>query len=118
MKLSRTAALMAGVALALPVAAVSTTANAGTAPPPCTKHAIKKAVQKSQPDVTIKIDTKYCKDYWASGAYTIDDMDEAAYLLTDKGGKWKAVSSRKYAKLCEPDNTTLPKKIKKHACVS
>jgi len=118
MKFSKTAALVAGVALALPVAAVTTSANAGTAPPPCKNKPIKKAIEKANPNITVKIDTKHCKDYWAAGAYTMDDMDEGAYLLEDNGGKWKAVGARKYGRLCEPNNTTLPKKIKKYACVS
>ena len=55
---------------------------------------------------------------YTDGKSTMDDMDEGAYLLEDNGGKWKAVGARKYGRLCEPNNTTLPKKIKKYACVS
>lgn len=118
MKLTKFAVLVAGAALVLPSAAVVSTASAGTAPPPCTNRAIAKALNKAGPEDNYKILSKYCKGYWASGAVTIDGQDEGAYLVEDNGGKWKAVSSKRRAKLCQTNNTTLPKKVKKHACVS
>lgn len=115
---AKAAAVMAGMALVLPLAATAP-AQAGTKPPPCTKKAVKKALKADMPGESIKLDGKpVCQNYWAAGAFTIDDMDDAAYLLQDNGGKWQVVGSKKEAKLCKPSNTTLPKKIKKRACVS
>jgi hypothetical protein len=115
---SKTVAVIAGVALALPMTAVSTSAQAGTAPPPCTKKAIKKAINKAGDGQVSSIDTKKCKDYWAAGAYTVDNMDEASYLLEDNGGKWKVVGNKRRTKLCNPNNDTLPKSIQNRGCVS
>ncbi len=115
--LSKTAAAAACLALALPVAAVTTTAHAGTAPPPCTNKAIKKAIKKSE-GASISINNKKCKDYWAAADYTVEGEFDAASLLEDNGGAWKVVGSKREAKLCKNSNKTVPNKIKKMACVS
>ena len=119
--LKRVAVLLAGAALVLPMAAISSPASAGTEPPPCTKKAIKKAVQKAQDGATVtSINSKKCSKngYYAAGAYTLDNEDEAAYLVMDNGGKWEAVKDARIAKLCKPNNKTLPMRIKSRACVS
>ncbi len=117
MSLPKITALVAGVALALPVAAVSTSANAGTAPPPCKNKPISKAVQKSVGE-PITLNGKRCKNYWAAAQYTIDGMDDAASMLEDNGGVWKVVGPKREAKYCKPSNKTVPNKIKNYACVS
>lgn len=109
--------LVAGVALVLPMLAIAPTAHAGTGPPPCTKKAIKRAIANTGVNVT-SINSKVCVMYYAAGSYTIDRMDDAAYLLTDVSGKWKVVGSRKTAKLCQPSDTTLDSRVKAAACVS
>lgn len=109
--------LVAGVALVLPMVAMAPSAHAGTEPPPCTKKAIKKAISKTGVNVT-SVNIKVCVMYYAGGSYTIDRMDDAAYLLTDVSGKWKVVGNGKTAKLCQPGNTTLDPKVKAAACVS
>lgn len=109
--------MVAGVALILPMVASAPSVHAGTEPPPCTKKAIKKAISKTGENVT-SINSKVCVLYYAAGSYTIDRMDDAAYLLTDVSGKWKVVGSGKTAKLCQPSNTTLDPRVKAAACVS
>lgn len=118
MSLPKIAALVAATALAVPLAAVTTTsANAGTAPPPCTNKAIKKAVKKSVGE-PITLNGKKCKNYWAAAQYTINGMDDAASMLEDNGGVWKVVGPKREARYCKPSNKTVPNKIKTMACVS
>lgn len=118
MKMTKPVAVVAGLALALPVAAVVPSASAGTAPPPCKNRAIKKAIKPVVGDVVVTVVSKHCKDYWASGDFSIEGEDPGSYLLEDNGGAWQWVSNKRRAKLCKPSNTTLPKKVKKYACVS
>jgi hypothetical protein len=112
----KAAAVVAGIALALPVGAVGA-AQADTAAP-CTKQAVKKAVKKSEPSATsIRIDSRpTCVYYWAAGSYIVDEEDEAAYLLKARNGQWKRVGVKREAKLCT--GSKLPKRIMKRACVS
>jgi hypothetical protein len=116
MSLPKITALVAGVALAMPLAAVSATASAGTAPPPCKNKAISQAVEKSL-DGPITLDGKRCKNYWAAAQFVIDG-EGAAAMLEDNGGVWKVVGSKREAKYCKPSNKTVPNKIKNYACVS
>ncbi len=115
---SKGAAILAGVALALPMAAVSTSAQAGTEPPPCTKKAVKKALMKAGADPTSINGKPTCKNYWAAASYTESGMDDAAAMFEDNGGKWKVVGPNKEAKYCKASNKTVPNKVKKAACVS
>lgn len=110
-------AVLAGTALALPTAGLVTSAQAGTAPPPCKNRPLKKAVKQAE-GITIKINDKVCVMYWAAAQYTVQGEDDAASMFEDNGGVWKVVSGRREARLCKPSNKTVPNKVKKMACVS
>ena len=105
------------LSLAMPVAAVTTSANAGTAPPPCKNRPLKKAVKQAY-GTTIKINDKFCKNYWAAADYTVQGEDDAASMFEDNGGMWKVVGAKREARLCKPSNKTVPNKVKKMDCVS
>ena len=115
---SKSIAILAGIALAAPVAAVTTSAHAGTAPPPCTKKAVKKALVKSGVEPTSINGKPTCKKYWAAASYTDGGMDDAAAMFEDNGGKWKVVGPKREARYCKPSNKTVPNKVKRAACVS
>lgn len=113
----KVAVAAACAALAMPVAAISTSANAGTAPPPCKNRPLKKAVKEAS-GLTIAINAKKCVNYWAAASYTVQGEDDAASLFEANGGMWQVVGAKREAKLCKPSNKTVPNKVKKMACVS
>ena len=115
--MKKVAVAAACAALAMPVAAVSTSANAGTAPPPCKNRPLKKAIKQAN-GTTVKITGKACVDYWAAAQYDVQGEFDAASMFEANGGAWKVVGAKREAKLCKPSNKTVPNKVKKMACVS
>lgn len=116
---------VAGVAIAALVVPVSiatstTTATALARAPKCSNSAILKALQQDYPNITgSDIRSKVCKGRFAGGSfYLVSNPYDSEYLLFVKRGQWKVADVNQENKWCKPNNSVVPKKVKKAVCAS